>query len=158
MLRGRQKKGQQAKKLRDAQETRARILRAAFQEIYRSGYQSADIESVLEVAALTKGALYYHFSNKEALGLEMVDELIGKIMLEKWLRPLESANDPIATLIEVLRSASLEPRAVEGGCPLNNLAQEMSGISESFPKRLTNIFSRWIEGIGESLRISNRCA
>lgn len=96
---GRQEKGKPAKKLRGAQETRARIL--AFQEIYRTGYQSADIESVLGVAALTKGALYYHFSNKEALGLEMVDQGTGKIMQEKWLRPLQSANDPIAALIEV---------------------------------------------------------
>ncbi len=145
---GRRGEGQR----RGAQKTRERILQAAFQEIYRSGYQSADIESVLKTAELTKGALYYHFPNKEALGLEVAEEVVGKIVLEKWLQPLELAEDPIAALVKTVRSTRLDPAAVRGGCPLNNLAQEMSGINESFRILLAKLFDRWIESIADALR------
>ena len=57
-----------ATRLRDSERTRERLLQAASREIYRSGFQSASLDTILAVAGVTKGALYYHFDNKEALG------------------------------------------------------------------------------------------
>jgi len=56
-----------ATRLRDSERTRERLLQAASREIYRSGYQSASLDTILAVAGVTKGALYYHFDSKEAL-------------------------------------------------------------------------------------------
>jgi AcrR family transcriptional regulator len=53
---------------RDPERTRGRLLRAAFQEMHRSGFRNADLDAILARAGVTKGALYYHFDNKEALG------------------------------------------------------------------------------------------
>jgi TetR/AcrR family transcriptional repressor of nem operon len=41
---------------------------------------------------------------------------------------------------------------VRGGCPLNNLAQEMSPLDESFRKRLERVFHAWQEGVAGALR------
>jgi len=49
---------------RDSERTRALLLQAAFEEMYRSGYRSADLDAILSAAGVTKGALYYHFDNK----------------------------------------------------------------------------------------------
>ena len=54
--------------LRDSERTRERLLLAASREIYRVGFQSASLDTILAVAGVTKGALYYHFESKEALG------------------------------------------------------------------------------------------
>lgn len=41
---------------------------------------------------------------------------------------------------------------VRGGCPLNNLAQEMSPLDERFRERLAKVFRAWQEGIATVLR------
>ena len=57
-----------ATRWRDPERTRERLLQAAFREVYRSGFQSARLDAVLATGGVTKGALYYHFGSKEALG------------------------------------------------------------------------------------------
>ena len=66
-----------ATRLRDPERTRERLLHAASREIYRSGSQSANLDTILAVAAGTKGALYYHFKSKEGLGYAVVKEVIA---------------------------------------------------------------------------------
>jgi len=56
------------RRTRDPERTRERLLQAAFREIHRSGFQSAGIDTILAATNVTKGALYYHFESKEALG------------------------------------------------------------------------------------------
>ena len=51
--------------------------------MYRSGFRSADLDAILAAAGVTKGALYYHFDNKEALGYAVVDELIASNLRQK---------------------------------------------------------------------------
>ena len=67
--------------------TRKSLLRAAFQEIYESGFQAASLDKILSKAGVTKGALYHHFSSKQKLGYAVVDELIREGILERWVRP-----------------------------------------------------------------------
>src|ERR1700686_1703137 len=88
-----------AARLRDPERTRERLLQAASREIYRSGFQSAGLDTILASAGVTKGALYHHFDSKEALGYAIVEEIIGPDCLTKWLRPLQRGEDPIDTLI-----------------------------------------------------------
>jgi AcrR family transcriptional regulator len=128
------------------------LLQAAFQEIYRSGFRGSDLERILNRAGVTKGALYHHFDSKEALGYALVDEVILELIREKWFRPLQKADNPIDALIGVVQSTSLLPEHIQCGCPLNNLAQEMSPLDEGFRKRLARIFKEWHDGIVAALR------
>lgn len=137
---------------RDPGRTRETLVQAAFQEIYKSGFQSAGIDTILAATNVTKGALYYHFENKEALGYAIVDEIVAKMTRDKWLRPLQQGNKPIDTLISIVQATSVRPEDVKGGCPLVNLAQEMSPLDEQFRRRLEAIFRSWQEGIATALR------
>jgi AcrR family transcriptional regulator len=153
MLTARKNSKRRAARLRDPERTRERLLQAAFREIYRSGFQSASLDTILAAAGVTKGALYYHFKNKEALGYAIVEEIIAGQTRAKWLRPLLRGKDPIDTLIGIVRSQSGPPEAVRGGCPLNNLAQEMSPLDEGFRKRIAIVFHEWQAGIASALRV-----
>ena len=62
--------------------------------------------AILAAAGVTKGALYHHFDNKEALGYAVVDEIIATMTHEKWVLPLQSARNPIDTLIDIIQSTS----------------------------------------------------
>src|SRR5262252_10907295 len=89
-------------RLRDPERTRERLLQAGFQEVYRTGFQSASIDTILAATNVTKGALYYHFDSKEDLGHAIVEEIIAKLTHDKWLCPLQGGKNPIDTLIGIV--------------------------------------------------------
>jgi TetR/AcrR family transcriptional regulator, transcriptional repressor for nem operon len=152
MLAARKKPERGAMRLRDAERTRERLLQAASREIYRSGFQSASLDTILAVAGVTKGALYYHFDGKEALGHAVIEEIIAPDVRSKWVRPLQSGKDPIDALIGAVRRIPARPADVRGGCQLNNLAQEMSPLDAGFRKRLAIIFAGWRDAVASVLR------
>jgi TetR/AcrR family transcriptional regulator, transcriptional repressor for nem operon len=137
---------------RDPERTRDRLLQAAFREIYRSGFQSASLDTILASAGVTKGALYYYFKSKRALGYAVVEEVIGPDNHGEWVRPLQGGKDPIDTLIDIVQSLSVRLEDVRGGCQLINLAQEMSPLDAGFRKRLATIFHTWREAVASALR------
>src|SRR3984957_18579759 len=145
-----------SRKLRDPKRTREHLLQAAFREVYRYGFQSAGIDTILAATNVTKGALYYHFESKEALGYAIVEEIVAKLTSDRWMLPLQrnkdKDKDPIDTLIAIVRAIPHRPRDVKAGCPLVNLTQEMSQLDEQFRKRLERIFDAWQEGIAMTLR------
>jgi TetR/AcrR family transcriptional repressor of nem operon len=128
------------------------LLGAAFEEIYRSGFRSADVDAILAAAGVTKGALYYHFDNKEALGYAVVDEVIASDLHQKWVQPLRSAKDPLDILVRIIQSESLKREDIQRGCPLLNLSQEMSGIDEGFRKRTARVYKDWHDAMAQALR------
>jgi TetR/AcrR family transcriptional regulator, transcriptional repressor for nem operon len=137
---------------RDAARTRGRLLGAAFQEMHRSGFRNADLDVILATAGVTKGALYYHFDNKEALGYAVVDEVIASNLQQKWVQPLRNAKDPIDVLVRIIQSESLEREDVQRGCPLLNLSQEMSGLDEGFRRRTAQVYKDWHNAMAGALR------
>jgi TetR/AcrR family transcriptional regulator, transcriptional repressor for nem operon len=140
------------RRVRDPERTRERLLQAAFQEVHRSGFQSASIDTILAATNVTKGALYYHFDSKEALGYAVVEEKIAKLTRDRWLRPMLNGGDSIDILIGIVRRIPARPQDVRAGCPLLLLAQEMSPLDEQFRKRLERIFLDWQEGVATLLR------
>jgi TetR/AcrR family transcriptional repressor of nem operon len=127
-------------------------LQAASREIYRSGFQSASLDTILACAGVPKGALYYHFKNKEALGYAVVEEVISPDVRGTWVRPLQGVKDTIDTLIGIVQQLSVRPKDVCGGCQLNNPAQEMSPLDAGFRRRLGIIFDARREATAGVLR------
>src|SRR3984885_11492021 len=154
MLMVRKHPKRRAPRLRNSERTRQRLLQAAFREVYRYGFQSAGVDTILAATNVTKGALYYHFESKEALGYAIIEEIVAKLTRDRWMLPLQRSKDkdPIDTLIGIVRAIPHRPRDVKGGCPLVNLAQEMSQLDKQFRKRLERIFHAWQEDIAMALR------
>jgi AcrR family transcriptional regulator len=143
---------------RNPDRTRRQILDAAFQEIYRNGYQGTRLDEVIAATGLTKGALYHHFPNKQALGYAVVDEVIRGFVRQFWLDPLADSSDPLATMIDFLDNLDtlLGGQIVTLGCPMNNLAQEMSPLDEGFRTRLDAVYQEWRGGIRGALERAQR--
>ena len=136
-------------------QTRHRILEAAYTEIYHKGFQGMRLDDVLAATALTKGALYYHFPNKQSLGYSVIEEVIQPALERLWLQPLNEAGDPLSGLIGVIETmpdAGFTEEIIVYGCPLNNLAQEMSPLDEGFRQRLDTVFHVWHEVICTTLQ------
>jgi len=139
---------------RNPTNTRQKILAAAFQEIHKHGYQGMRVERILTRTGLKKGALYHHFSSKQALAFAVLEELIAKRIEELWIEPLKNCSDPlqdIHTLFQRLDETCSDDFFTLG-CPLNNLAQEMSPIDEGFRERIGKIFQSWQAALSRALQ------
>jgi AcrR family transcriptional regulator len=138
---------------RDPDATRDKLLKAAFEEIYRRGFQAASLDTILAKAGVTKGALYHHFPDKAALGYAVVDEVVKGHLLERWGVLDPPTGDPVTALQRTLeaRAASLTTHEVELGCPLNNLAQEMSPLDQRFRRGVNATFDIWRDAVAKDL-------
>jgi AcrR family transcriptional regulator len=143
------------RRTREPNVTRDKLLMAAFEEIYRRGFQAASLNTILAQAGVTKGALYHHFPDKAALGFAVADEVVRRFLLQRWgIGPLADVEkDPVTALQGILRhrSTELTAREVELGCPLNNLAQEMSPLDERFRRRVNATFDTWRDAFAQAL-------
>ncbi|TNG03913.1 MAG: TetR/AcrR family transcriptional regulator [Gammaproteobacteria bacterium] len=140
---------------RDPAKTREKLLQRAFMEIHEHGFQAASLDTILKDTGVTKGALYHHFPNKNALGYAVIDEVIQPMVYQEWIAPLEEASDdPVNTIKQVIHRAgdAMTLNDLKLGCPLNNLSQEMSPIDEQFRHRLDGIYDQWRKGIAMALR------
>jgi len=135
---------------RHPENTRRKILQAAFEEFHRRGFQGGSLNQIVDSAGTTKGALFHHFENKNDLGYAVVNELIQPWIKECWFDPLSESLDPIADLKRLLRQTMKEEIAggkYVQGCPLNNLAQEMSPLDEGFRQCIDKIYCSWRENL-----------
>jgi AcrR family transcriptional regulator len=137
----------------DPDQTRDKIVDAAFQEIHRHGFQAASLSSILARTGLTKGALYHHFPTKTDLGFAVIEEEIRERLEALVFKPLRESRDPARTLREVIRHKAEQATAetVALGCPLNNLMQEMSPLDAEFKRRLTHILKTWQDAVADAL-------
>ena len=127
------------------EETRQKLLESAFDEIHKVGFQAASLSKILKDTGITKGALYHHFSNKLELGYAVVDEIILAFFQQVWINPLKETDDPITTVQHILATTG-EKMTLEDarlGCPVNNLAQDMSPVDEGFRQRTETIYNTW---------------
>ncbi|GAA3837337.1 ScbR family autoregulator-binding transcription factor [Streptomyces chiangmaiensis] len=62
-----------------AERTRASVLEAAAESFAAKGYPAVTILDVAKLAGLTKGAVYFHFTNKEALALAVAEEFYSRV-------------------------------------------------------------------------------
>jgi TetR/AcrR family transcriptional regulator, transcriptional repressor for nem operon len=133
---------------RSPENTRGKILQAAFDEFYRNGFQGGSLNRIVDDAGATKGALFHHFKGKKDLGYAVVREVIHPHFKQQWSDPLANSTDPITDLKRIFRQCAKREIANGGlvhGCPLNNLAQEMSPLDERFRQSLDKIYASWRE-------------
>jgi AcrR family transcriptional regulator len=134
--------------------TRRRILEAAFAEFYKNGFQGGSLNQIVEAAGATKGALFHHFTGKRELGYAVVDEVIAPVLEQRWLAPLAASTDPNTDIVRVFRQfvcGDVGSRTYVQGCPLNNLAQEMSPLDDGFRARIDALYCAWRKCYADAL-------
>src|SRR2546429_8687624 len=135
---------------RTPENTRGKILQAAFNEFYKNGFQGGSLNRIVDEAGTTKGAVFHHFKGKKDLGHAVVREVIHPRFKQQWSDPLANSTDPITDLKRIFRQGAKREIAGGGlvhGCPLNNLAQEMSPLDEKFRQSLEKIYVAWRETV-----------
>ena len=132
--------------------TRARIVGAAAELMFRQGVAGTSTEDVLAAAQVSNSQLYHYFADKNALVRAVIERQADEII--NGQRPLLDELDSLAAfrqwgdmLVDLQRQ-----RHCEGGCPLGSLSSELAETSESARTALAASFERWETPIRDGLR------
>ncbi len=125
--------------------TRLNILQKAFELIYAQGYQTTSIDDILATTQVTKGAFYYHFKNKDEMGMAIINELMKPALTNGFNEVQDENTDPLQAIYSMIENLLLKNDflKVEFGCPAANFTQEMAPWNDNFTKALQEITMGW---------------
>lgn len=92
--------------LRDPHSTKARILDAALSTFSRKGYHDTRLDDIVDESETSKGAIYFHFANKERLFLALVDQF-ADLLERRVLEAIEGQAEGM-TRVQVALETVLE--------------------------------------------------
>lgn len=133
--------------MKKAQATRLTILQKAFELIYIKGYQTTSIDDILAKTEVTKGAFYYHFKNKDEMGLAIINEILKPTLTNDFIEPLQTNQNPVEAIYNLMHNLLIENEflKVEYGCPAANFTQEMTPWNIDFGRALGELTNQWME-------------
>lgn len=135
--------------MKKSEATRYTILEKAFELIYTKGYQTTSIDEIIATTKVTKGAFFYHFRNKDEMGLAILTDLLQPTMQHSFIAPLQQAKDPLKIIYSMMEDLLLHNKQlkVEHGCPAGNLTQEMTPWNQQFSEVLTSLAEQWKQAL-----------
>ncbi|MFD9130266.1 ScbR family autoregulator-binding transcription factor [Kitasatospora sp. NPDC059571] len=98
--------------------TRAAVLDAAAELFADRGFPSVTIQDIAELAGATKGAVYFHFPNKEAMAVELVEAFHhtatrnASAVMDPRLPPLDAVRALVRGTAQRLRDDAAARAAV----------------------------------------------
>jgi TetR/AcrR family transcriptional regulator, transcriptional repressor for nem operon len=139
--------------MKKAAATRLNILEKAFELIYVKGYQTTSIDDIIATTKVTKGAFYYHFKNKDEMGVSIINELLKPSLTTSFIEPLLSDSDPLNAIYDLMHNLLIENEflKVEYGCPASNLTHEMTPWNADFHQALNDLTGQWIKTMADSI-------
>jgi TetR/AcrR family transcriptional regulator, transcriptional repressor for nem operon len=134
--------------------SREKVLDAATTIFGKVGYQAASVDDILEAAKVAPSNFYYHFKSKQELALEVLEGYFERSRQE--IAPiLMNRSIPASKKLERLHAAyiqKIKESGCCGGCPMGNLAQELSDTHPDFRKKLAQYFEECVDGLAGVIR------
>jgi AcrR family transcriptional regulator len=137
----------------DPEGLRARILDQAAKLFQKRGYHSTSMHDLVQATNTSAGALHHHFPTKKAIALAVLAERIGPLVKETWIDPIQQAaalDQGVAHVFNEIVLGIKKRRSVLG-CPLNNLALELTLTDRDLRQGIEGIFSEWRSVLAERI-------
>ena len=124
-------------------ETKERIREAALRLFHLRGYGSTSISDIIESTGVKKGNLYFHYSSKENLALEV---LKGALTLyEEHISAgvkRGASADKLESLINAIADYHINGN-FRAGCIFGNMALESGGTGSEISEFVKDVFTQW---------------
>jgi AcrR family transcriptional regulator len=126
-------------------ETRDRLVAVARDLFWQKSYAATGIAEILHAADAGSGSLYYFFPTKEDLLLAVLEWYKANLWTAVVDPVFERVSDPIERVFGILdgyRQGLLHTRFING-CPVGNLALELSNSHPAARRLIAENFSGW---------------
>ena len=133
--------------------TRQKIVMTALELFYVKGYQSTSISDILSRSQVHSGSLYHFFPGKQDLLVAVLefyrDGIRENLLNIAWV----DVDDPIEKIFALLNGyrTGLLMSDFAHGCPIGNLALEISEPDPRIRELLQVNFENWIGAVEECL-------
>lgn len=130
-------------------DTRTRLVRTAMRLFQEQGFTATGIAGILREADVRSGSLYHFFATKEDLllaVLDMYEELLWPIVLDPVFARIDDPLERVFGILDGYRSMLVETGCALG-CPIGNLALEMSDAHPAVREKIAANFSGWCRGV-----------
>ncbi|MCX6019358.1 MAG: TetR/AcrR family transcriptional regulator [Chloroflexi bacterium] len=120
--------------------TRERILDAALEVFADKGFHAARMDEIVDQSKTSKGAIYFHFPNKERLFLALVDQfadLLERRVLDA-IRPQNAGMDRVRVAVETCLDTFSKYRR-----PAKVLLVQAVGLGAAFEEKRSAINDRF---------------
>lgn len=121
----------------EAEKTRTAILNAAEKVFYKQGVARTSLEQIAAKAAVTRGAVYWHFKNKAEVCEAMCDrvflpqeDVLEKITAHKNSKPLEELEEACRDALQRIANDKQRHRVVSILMFRCEYVEEMAGLME----------------------------
>jgi len=130
-------------------DTYERILTAARELIHARSYADVGVAAICEQAKVKKGSFYHFFPSKQELTLAILDSLFVETKEQLFDQVLKKSDLPPLVRLQKLGAAfytvQSQIKTQTGhvpGCPIGNLASEMSTQDETIRRKIDSIFQK----------------
>lgn len=134
-------------------DTRTRLIDVARDLFWTQGYGATGVADILKGADARSGSLYYFFPTKEDLLLAVLEWYKANLQSEVVQPVFERVSDPIERIFGILDGyrQMLLYTECSHGCPIGNLALELSDSHPQVRKLLAENFTNWKNVIRDCL-------
>jgi TetR/AcrR family transcriptional regulator, transcriptional repressor for nem operon len=134
-------------------ETRDRLVETARDLFWSQGYTATGIAQILDAAGARSGSLYYFFPTKEDLLLAVLEWYKAHLWPVVVQPVFDRIRDPIERIFGILDGyrRHLLAAKYEFGCPLGNLALEMTNSHPAARALIAENFTAWCKAIEQCL-------
>ena len=129
-------------------EPRNRLIQAAADLFHDRSYGTVGIQDVCDRAEVRRGSFYYYFRSKDELAIEALERSTD-LLVAAVHEPAFSNTDPpvkqLSRFVDLLHRYCLDLSdrfGVQIGCPVANLAEELSTISATTRQKASEKFER----------------
>lgn len=137
----------------DPEGLRSRLLDTAARLFQEQGYNATGMRDIMAATGISSGALHHHFPTKQALALAVIADRVAPAVRETWIEPVRNSGSLSKSVAEIFADLirSIERQGYVRGCPLNNLAVELSYASPEYREPLQAIFGEWETALAQRL-------
>jgi TetR/AcrR family transcriptional repressor of nem operon len=127
-----------------AEETRQTIIEKAAVIFNKNGYQRTTMSTLTEALGLTKGAIYGHFTDKDALAVEAfrysVQQVSERVRVRLYL--YEGAVDKLRGFATTFLDF-FDEIVQSGGCPILNTAADSDDAHPQLHGEVRRVLTAW---------------
>jgi AcrR family transcriptional regulator len=111
------------------------------------------MREILKASELSSGAFHHHFPTKDSLAMAVINDRVAPAVRETWIDPIRDGRSFDAAVLRVFSEIirGIDRRGRVYGCPLNNLAMELSFSKPQFRGALRAIFLEWQGALAERI-------
>ena len=138
--------------------TRERILAVAERIVLQQGFNTTNIEDILQQAAITKSGFFYHFAGKVDLAKALVERYLKqdeKFFEGLFARADELTEDPLQQLLlflKLLAEAMQNLESSHPGCLVVTFTYESYQLDEEISKLIQQGVNSWRNLISTRLK------